>query len=73
MILKDGKIGQSYRICEISLPEKITRRLEMLGMTKSTLISVLNRKGSGTMIIRVRGTRFALSGAYTSGITVDEA
>ena len=38
----------------------LERRLEALGMTRQTAISVLNRKGKGILIIKLRGTRFAL-------------
>lgn len=49
------------------------RRLESLGMTKESVISVLNRKGKGIMIIKLRGTRFALGYNMTKNITVREA
>lgn len=45
------------------------RRLEALGMTKGTPVSVQNRKGKGILIIKLRGTRFALGYNITKNIT----
>ena len=63
MLLKDAKIGRTYTVKSIHLPFQLERRLEALGMTRQTAISVLNRKGKGILIIKLRGTRFALEQA----------
>ena len=60
MLLKDAKIGRTYTVKSIRLTFQLERRLEALGMTRQTAISVLNRKGKGILIIKLRGTRFAL-------------
>ena len=49
------------------------QRLQALGMTKDTTISVLNRKGKGIMIIKLRGTRLALGYNMTKNIDVRKA
>ena len=49
------------------------QRLQALGMTKGTTISVLNRKGKGIMIIKLRGTRLALGYNMTKNIDVRKA
>ena len=54
----------------IHLPFRTERRLEELGMTKETPVSVLNRKGKGILIIKLRGTRFALGYNITKNIEV---
>lgn len=54
----------------IHLPENMERRLEALGMTLGTSVDVLNRKGKGILIIRLRGTRFALGYNITKNIQV---
>lgn len=72
MLLKDAKIGQTYIVESIDLPFQLERRLEALGMTQRTSISVLNRKGKGILIIKLRGTRFALGYNITKNITVEE-
>ena len=53
--------------------KELERRLEALGMTNGTQVSVLNRKGKGIMIIKLRGTRFALGYNITRSIEVEEA
>ena len=60
MLLKDIQIGESCIIEKIDLPFLMEQRLESLGMTKNTTVSVLNRKGRGILIIKLRGSRFAL-------------
>lgn len=72
MLLKDAKIGRTYTVKSIHLPFQLERRLEALGMTHQTAISVLNRKGKGILIIKLRGTRFALGYNITKNITVEE-
>ena len=72
MLLKDAKIGRAYTVKSIHLPFQLERRLEALGMTRQTAISVLNRKGKGILIIKLRGTRFGLGYNITKNITVEE-
>ncbi len=72
MLLKDVKIGQSCTVERINLPFQMERRLQSLGMTKESTISVLNRKGKGIMIIKLRGSRFALGYHMMKNITVKE-
>lgn len=70
MLLKDAQIGLTYVVEKISLPFQLERRLEALGMTKGTPIFILNRKGKGILIIKLRGTRFALGYNITKNIEV---
>ena len=72
MLLKDAQVGRTYIVEAIHLPFQMERRLEALGMTRQTSISVLNRQGQGILIIRLRGTRFALGYNITKNITVEE-
>ena len=72
MLLKDAQVGRTYIVEAIHLPFQMERRLEALGMTRQTSISVLNRKGKGILIIKLRGTRFALVYNITKNITVEE-
>ena len=60
MFLKDMKPGEHGTVENINLPFQMERRLQALGMTKQTEISVLNKKGRGIVIVKIRGTRFAL-------------
>ena len=70
MYLCDGKIGNEYKVEDIDLPVNIENRLEALGMTRGTSIAVLNSKNRGVLIVKVRGTRFALGRNITKNILV---
>ena len=70
MYLCDGKIGNEYKVEDIELPTNIEKRLEALGMTRGTSVAVLNSKNHGVMIVKVRGTRFALGRNITKNILV---
>ena len=70
MYLCDGKIGNEYKVEDIKLPVNIEKRLEALGMTRGTPVAVLNSKNHGVLIVRVRGTRFALGRNITKNILV---
>ena len=73
MYLKDVRTGDTCVVEKLHLPFELERRLEALGMTNGTQVSVLNRKGKGIMIIKLRGTRFALGYNITRSIEVEEA
>ncbi len=70
MYLCNGIIGNNYRVKEMTLPVNIEKRLEALGMTQGTPIAVLNSKGHGILIVKIRGTRFALGRNITKNILV---
>lgn len=73
MTLNEGAPGSAYVVKEIKLNEKITHRLQMLGMTDGVTVYLLGKKRSGSVIFRLRGCRYALGSAFASGITVEEA
>lgn len=70
MKLSKGNIGAVYLVDEIHLPPHIERRLEALGMTQKTPITILNAKNNGVLIVKMRGTRFALGRSITENIRV---
>ncbi len=70
MTLYEGKIGNSYEISEVFVEENITRRLEALGLNAKTVVTILNRKRKGAMIIKVRGTRLAIGKHIAKSIEV---
>ncbi len=72
MSLFDGAKGKSYEIKGLYVEEGITRRLQALGLNDGTVITVLNRKKNGALIIRVRGTRLAVGRHISRGIEVEE-
>lgn len=67
----EGVIGRRYVIENINLEQALERRLEMLGMTKGTKILILNKK-AGSVILKVRGTRFAVGEEIARGILMGE-
>lgn len=70
MILAQGSPGQTYQVEQMPLPEAVKHRLEAIGMTIGTHLLVLGRKNQGTLILKVRGTRFAVGRGITSRIEV---
>lgn len=70
MCLCDGKVGSSYTVEDIRLPLQMEKRLEALGMTRGTSVAVLNSKSKGVLIVKIRGTRFALGRNISRNITV---
>ena len=70
MKLKEGKKGQTYTVKTINAEESLERRLRMLGLTDGSFISILGKKRCGSMVVKIRGTRFALGSAVSSAIEV---
>lgn len=60
----------NYKVTDIELPTNIGKRLEALGMTCGTPVTVLNSKNHGVLIVKVRGTRFALGRNITKKVLV---
>ncbi len=73
MKLNEAEKGGEYIVESIDLPFEMQRRLEALGMTDKTPVTVLNKKGKGILIIKLRGTRFALGYNITKNIEVTKA
>ncbi len=69
-MLKDVNEGKSCVIEKIQLPEQMTHHLQALGMTDKAAVSVVKRKGKGIVIIKLRGSRFALGYNITKNIKV---
>lgn len=72
MKLYEGQKGSTLQVVHMDLPLQLERRLEVLGMLEGTQISVVNRKKKGAMIIKIRGTRFAVGQNITEHIEVKE-
>jgi ferrous iron transport protein A len=72
MTLNLAVIGGVYLIEDMKLPQKTEKLLEALGMTHGTKIQVSNTKDRGTMIVKVRGTRFAIGRDISANIDVME-
>ena len=70
--LNECEVGGRYVVAGVQVDESITRRMEALGVNEGTPVNILNKKGSGSVIIKVRGTRLALGRRLSEGITVRE-
>ena len=73
MTLSESVPGKVYTVESTKLNEKVGRRLEALGLIIGTKVEVLNRKKTGTLIFKVRGTRLAIGKEISAGIFVKEA
>ncbi len=74
MNLNDSRINGIYQVLEVTgLELPVERRLEALGLTEGTNIAVLNKKNKGAVIVKVRGTRFAVGQNIAAGILIKEA
>ena len=72
MTLYEGQKGSTLQVVHMDLPLQTERRLEVLGMLEGTRITVVNRKRKGAMIIKIRGTRFAMGQSITEHVEVKE-
>ncbi|MCI8474020.1 MAG: ferrous iron transport protein A [Oscillospiraceae bacterium] len=70
MTLDKGTIGETYTVTKIDLPTQVEHRLEAIGMTLGGKVSVLGGKDRGTLILKIRGARFALGRGITQRIEV---
>lgn len=72
MQLNEGEMGKRYEVQDMHLALETERRMEALGMTRGTVVTVMNKKRRGAVIIKVRGTRFALGRNIVDNIQVKE-
>ncbi len=70
MTILEGTVRENYIVTDIRMEENITRRLEALGINSGTHLKLMNRKKNGTVIIKVRGTRWAVGRDIAVGIEV---
>ncbi len=73
MNLINGEKGFVYKVKSINLAENVKRRFEILGMIKDTEILILNKKKNGSVIIKLRGTRFAIGKNFAKEIKIGGA
>lgn len=72
MTLKQGKNHTTYRVKSVDIELQLERRLEALGLTEGSLITVLNNDKKGALTARFRGTRFALGKRIADHIEITE-
>ncbi len=73
MTVRDGKKGHSYQVQTMILDNQIAYRLQALGLTEGTTLTILNNKRRGAVIFRVRGTRLAVGKEIAQAIEIQEA
>ena len=72
MRLKEGKDNCTYIVESIDMEQNMERRLEALGLTQGSRITILNNDKKGAITVRFRGTRFALGKRIADHIMVGE-
>ena len=72
MNVSQAQKWRTYLVKKVNLEGNIERRLEMLGMTDQVKLMVLNKKNQGAVIIKVRGTRFAIGKEIADAIEIEE-
>lgn len=72
MRLKEGKNHHTYVVERIETQLDLERRLEALGLTEGSRITILNNDKKGAMTVKFRGTRFALGRSIADSIFVKE-
>lgn len=72
MNVSQAQKGKTYLVKKVNLEGNIERRLEMLGMTDQVKLMVLNKKNQGAVIIKARGTRFAIGKEIADAIEIEE-
>ena len=73
MTLKQGENHHTYEVQSIQIELQLECRLEALGLTEGSLITILNNDKRGAMTVKFRGTRFALGRRIAENIQVKEA
>lgn len=70
MRLKEGRNYHVYEVQDIDVELNLERRLEALGLTAGTKVTILNNDKKGALTVKFRGTRFALGKRIAENITV---
>lgn len=72
MRLIEGVMGRRYEVDGLELPLETERRLEALGLTAGTKVRIMNKKKHGAMVVKIRGTRFAVGRSIAEHVSVEE-
>lgn len=72
MLLINGKKGGHYTVQSLMVKRELLSRLEALGLTSGAPVDIIEKKRSGTMILRLRGTRYAIGQEIAMGIIAQE-
>lgn len=72
MLLINGRKGGKYRVQSLMLHHGLLSRLEALGLTGGAPLDIVERKKNGSMVIKLRGTRYAIGAEIAMGIIAEE-
>lgn len=72
MTLKQGNGGHTYKVSSIHIEMQLERRLEALGLTEGSMVTIINNDKKGALTVKFRGTRFALGKRIADHIEVSE-
>ena len=72
MTLKQGKSNQTYRVSSIHTSLDLERRLEALGLTEGSLITILNNDKKGALTAGNTRSSVALGRNIAENILVSE-
>ncbi len=72
MTLQEVPSESACIVKDLSLPVELERRLASLGLIEGTEISVLRKRPKGALIVKVRGTRFAMGHKIAAHISVEK-
>lgn len=73
MRLTEGQERHVYEVADMHLEPGLECRMGALGLTEGTRIEILNNQKKGAVIVKFRGTRFALGRKIADHILVREA
>ena len=65
-------VGERVYVKDIRCMEQTAFRLAALGMTRGTPVEILGKRKNGVMMIRIRGTRYAVGKQIAALIDVSE-
>lgn len=72
MTLQEATSGKEYITVKTDLKQPAKQRLEAIGLIEGTLIRKVDEALDGSVILSVRGTRFAIGRELAKVITVRE-
>jgi ferrous iron transport protein A len=64
--------GKQARVVAVTAGRGLAQRLADMGLTRGTLLRVVNRQGSGPTLVELRGTRIVLGSGISQKIIVDK-
>ena len=64
--------GQAARVVSIAAGRGLAQRLADMGLIPGTVLRVINRQGSGPILVELRGTKIVLGSGISQKIIVDQ-